>query len=347
MRIIDLRSDTVTRPTEEMRQAMAWAEVGDDVYGDDPTVNLLEELSASVMGKERALFVPSGTFGNQAAILTHCQRGDEVILGDDCHIIKHEAGGAAIIAGVQMRTMDSEMGKLPIESLEARIRKVKDIHYPSTGLICLENAHSNGCVLALDYMAEVAEVAGHYGIPIHLDGARIFNAAEHLQVEPRQIAAEADSCMFSLSKGLCAPVGSMLAGTADFIDKARKNRKILGGGMRQAGILAAAGIVALNKMTKRLGQDHKNARLLGKWLGQIEGLKVCTNRLQINMVFCQIELKPPLSPELFAERLAEAGILVNPPEEGMIRFATHHDVREADLRRAADVIKEIQLKDFW
>ena len=347
MRLIDFRSDTVTCPTEEMRQAMASATVGDDVYGDDPTVNRLEELAASVMNKEAAMFVPSGTFGNLVAILTHCRRGDEVILGDDCHIIQHEAGGAANIAGVQMRTMDSEMGWLAIDGIKARIRKSDDIHYPTTGLLCLENAHSKGCVLPLDYMAEAAETAGCFDIPVHLDGARIFNAAEYLQVEPHQISDKFDSVMFCLSKGLCAPVGSILAGKAEFIEKARKNRKMLGGGMRQSGILAAAGIIALDKMTKRLGQDHKNARLLAKWLGQIEGITVYTKRLQINMVFCQIDFKPPLTPDQFIDRLKNSGILVNPPKNGEIRFTTHNETRETDIRRATEAIKEIMTKDFW
>ncbi|MCL2420499.1 MAG: low-specificity L-threonine aldolase [Defluviitaleaceae bacterium] len=347
MRIIDLRSDTVTRPTDEMRQAMAQAEVGDDVYGDDPTVIQLEALSAKLLGKEAALFVPSGTFGNQVAILTHCRPGSEVILGDDCHIIQHEAGAAALISGVQLRTVESVQGQIPINAIETRIRKENDIHYPSTGLICLENVYGNGCVLPLDYMKSVAELAQKYNIPIHLDGARLFNAAEALQVEPHDIAAHADSIMFCLSKGLCAPVGSMLVGSADFIAKARKNRKILGGGMRQVGILAAAGIIALEKMRHRLGQDHKHARLMGKWLNQIEGVTVNKKEIQANMVFCQMELQPPLNPKMFVKRLADAGILANPPEDGLMRFVTHNDVREVDVRKAVDVVKDILTRDFW
>jgi len=347
MRTIDLRSDTVTRPTEEMRQAMAKAEVGDDVYGDDPTVNRLEELAAQILNKEAALFVPSGTFGNQVALLTHCNHGDEVILGDDSHIIQHEAGAAAVISGVQLRTVESELGQIPLKTIESRIRKVDNIHYPRTGLISLENAHGNGCVLPLDYMEAVAEMAGYYKIPIHLDGARIFNAAEYLKVEPHVVAATSDSIMFCLSKGLCAPVGSMLVGSAEFIAKARKNRKIMGGGMRQAGILAAAGIIALEKMRHRLNQDHKNARLLGKWLGQIEEVSLCTKQIQVNMVFCQMDFAPPLNPALFVSRLADAGILINPPEDGAVRFVTHNDVREVDIRRVVDVIKGILTRNFW
>ena len=346
-RTIDLRSDTVTRPTEEMRQAMARAEVGDDVYGDDPTINHLEELSSKLLKKEAALFVPSGTFGNQVSILTHCRPGDEVILDDNCHIIQHEAGAAAIISGVQMRTIECEAGQMPVEKIEARLRKEDDIHYPKTTLICLENAHGLGSVLTLEYMESVKQLASRYNIPIHLDGARLFNAAEHLQVEPYEIADKVDSLMFCLSKGLCAPVGSILTGSAQFIEKARKNRKIMGGGMRQSGILAAAGIVALEKMRQRLGQDHKNARLLGKWLSQIEGIELHNKQIQFNMVFCKMSLKAPLTAEVLVARLADAGILANPPEDGLMRFVTHNDVREVDLRRAADVIKGIITRDFW
>ena len=353
MKMIDLRSDTVTRPTDEMRNAFLTAEVGDDVYSDDPTINRLEKLAAEVLKKEAALFVPTGTFGNQLAILTHCKPGDEVILSEDNHIIQHEGGGAGIISGVQMRCITGKLGVVPVEAMEARLRKEEDIHYPRTALICMENAHSNGRVLPLDYMNAVTDMAHRYEIPVHLDGARIFNAAEHLGVEPHEVVAGADSVMFCLSKGLCAPVGSILAGSFEFITKARKNRKIMGGGMRQAGILAAAGIIALEDMRGRLGLDHKNARLMGKWLKQIEGVKLNPKDIQINMVFCEIEFKPPLTEELFITRMAEAGILVNAPEDGgwsdvkLMRFVTHNDVNEADIRRAVDVIKNILTKDFW
>lgn len=347
MRVIDLRSDTVTCPTGEMRQAMAQAAVGDDVYGDDPTVRALEEMAAELLHKEAALFVPSGTFGNQLALITHCQRGDEVILGDDCHIVQHEGGAAALLAGVQLRTLLTDQGQLPLADIEARIRKEEDIHYPRTGLICLENAYSNGCAVPLEYMESVAELAQRYAIPVHLDGARLFNAAEYLQVEASELAGTVDSLMVCLSKGLCAPVGSLLLGSSSFIKKARRNRKIMGGGMRQAGILAAAGIIALEKMSLRLGQDHKNARLLGKWLKQIEGITLCSKEIQTNMVFCKISLEPPLTASIFNSRLADAGILANPPEAGIHRFVTHNDVREVDIRRAADTIKGIITKDFW
>jgi len=347
MHSIDLRSDTVTKPTAEMRQAMVNAEVGDDVYGDDPTVLRLEKLAASILGKEAALFVPSGTFGNQTAILTHCSSGDEVILDDSCHIVQHECGAAAKIAGVQLRTTEGDLGQIPLKALVAKIRKAEDIHYPKTGLICLENAHGGGFVLPLDYMKAVYEIARKYGIPLHLDGARIFNASEYLKVEPEEIAAYTDSVMFCLSKGLCAPIGSILAGTKEFIHKAKRNRKLMGGAMRQTGIVAAAGIVALEKMRSRLSQDHKNARLLGKWLGQIEGITVSPKQIQTNMVFCKMDYKPPLTPEMILARMASAGIITNPPEEDVWRFVTHIDIREKDILHTVNVIKGILTKDYW
>jgi len=347
MRLIDLRSDTVTKPTPEMRQAMSEAEVGDDVYGDDQTVNQLEDIAAKLLGKEAALFVPSGVFGNQLALMTHCQRGDEVILGDDCHIVQHEGGAAAIIAGVQLRTITSDNGRLPLDDIEQRIRKAEDMHYPKTALICLENAHGIGSVLPLEYMREVAKLAKAYNIPIHLDGARLFNAAESLQVDVHEIAATVDSVMFCLSKGLCAPVGSVLVGSHSFIAAARRGRKIMGGGMRQAGILAAAGIIALQKMRQRLNQDHKNARLLAKWLRQIDGIRVVNKEVETNMVFCEFKFEPPLTPQMLISRLESAGILANEPEDGKMRFVTHNDVREVDLHRAADVLKGIMCRNYW
>ena len=216
MRLIDLRSDTVTKPTQEMRDAMYIAEVGDDVYGDDPTVNMLEELAAKKVGKEAALFVPSGTFGNQLALFTHCRRGTEVILGEDCHIVQHEVGAAAVIAGVQLRTLKGENGQLDAAEIESKIRGT-DIHVPSTGLICVENALANGRVVTLDNMSAIFAVSRKYNIPVHLDGARLFNAAEYLKVDAGEITRFCDSVMFCLSKGLCAPVGSILAGNRSLL----------------------------------------------------------------------------------------------------------------------------------
>ncbi|MDR1058369.1 MAG: threonine aldolase family protein, partial [Treponema sp.] len=272
--MIDLRSDTVTQPTAAMRKAMAEAEVGDDVYGDDPTVNRLEALGAELTGKEAAVFVPSGTFGNQLALFPWCVRGSEVILGEECHIIQHEAGAASVIAGVQTRPVPAPGGILPAELIRKRLRR-RDLHAPATSLICLENAHSLGKVTPLSAMDAVRGIADEWGLPIHLDGARLFNAAAALaagegagDASPdlyrmvKEIAARADSVMFCLSKGLCAPVGSLLAGKASFIAEARMKRKIMGGGMRQAGILAAAGICALSEQPGQLAEDHRRARRL-------------------------------------------------------------------------------------
>ncbi len=327
MKWIDLRSDTVTLPGEEMRAAMANAEVGDVVYGDDPTVNRLEEIAARRLGKEAAIFVPSGTFGNQLSILTHTLRGDEVIIPASNHIIVHEAGASAVIAGVQMRTLDCDDGMPSVDRILKAIRG-EDLHYPRTGLICLENAHSSGRVLPMEYMKEVYSIARERAIPVHLDGARIFNAAVSLGIDAREIASKADSVMFCLSKGLGAPIGSMLVGTKDFIARARKGRKIMGGAMRQAGIIAAAGIIAIEKMIDRLGEDHENARYLAKKLGEIEGVEIMRDRLDINMVFFKLDSGRP---KAIVEELHRQGIKINPPEGDEWRLVTNLDVSRSDL----------------
>ncbi len=337
MNYIDLRSDTVTWPTAEMRKAMAEAHVGDDVYGDDPTVIKLETLAAEMLGKEAALFVPSGTFGNQLALYTWCPRGSEIILGEQCHIIQHEAGAAAVIAGVQTRPLNAPNGIIPLESIESSIRE-EDIHYPPTSLICLENAHSSGKTIPLVYMQKVRELAQHYGLPIHLDGARIFNAATALNVDVKAIAETVDSIMFCLSKGLCAPVGSMLVGTKKFIDAARRKRKIMGGALRQAGILAAAGIVALETMTKRLNDDHVSARYMAELLSQISDIDVKSDNLDINMVFCYL---PDYirSPNL-VNFLQSKNILINPPEFGIYRFVTHYWIKKEHIEYFVQILQE-------
>lgn len=330
MRYIDLRSDTVTMPTEEMRKAMAEAEVGDDVYEDDPTVNRLQELAAEMVGKEAALFVPSGTFGNQLCVLTHTRRGDEVILGEDCHIVLHEVGGAAVIAGVQLRTLKSNNGMLDPADVEAAIRPGDDIHYPHTGLICVENAHGLGTAIPVYNLQAIKKIGEEHGIPVHMDGARIFNAAVALGVDAKEIAACADSVQFCLSKGLAAPVGSLVAGTKEFIEMARKNRKLMGGGMRQAGILAAAGIIALEKMTKRLHIDHENSAYLADQLSRIPGVNVKADRLDINMVF--FEMEPEVIPEQkLIDHFLKNGIKICGIEDGEWRFVTNVDVTREDI----------------
>ncbi len=341
MNYIDLRSDTVTWPTPAMREAMAAAPVGDDVYGDDPTVNELEAAAASRVGKEAALFVPSGTFGNQLALFTWCPRGSEVILGEQCHIIQHEAGGAAVIAGIQTRPLDAPSGVLEPAAVRARIRE-EDIHHPLTSLICLENAHSSGRVVSLAAMDAVRDVAQSRGLPVHLDGARLFNAATALGVEAADIAARADSVMFCLSKGLCAPVGSMLAGPRSFIDAARKKRKIMGGGLRQAGVLAAAGRIALDEMTRRLGEDHENARRLARLLAAVPGVAVDAGSVEINMVFFRVKAEGNAAAfdEALVAAMRKRGVVISPAFDGEYRFVTHYWVDRGRVEKAAAVFSE-------
>ncbi|MDX9958047.1 MAG: GntG family PLP-dependent aldolase [Spirochaetia bacterium] len=328
MDYIDLRSDTVTWPTDQMRKAMADARVGDDVYGDDPTVIELEALAAHLTGKEAALLVPSGTFGNQLALFTHCPRGSEVILDENCHIVQHEAGGASVIAGVQLRTVATKHGCLSAEDVASRIRGT-DIHYPPTSLVCLENAHSNGRVFSLEEMDKASGAARSAGVPVHLDGARLFNAATALGVPAADIARRADSVMFCLSKGLCAPVGSMLAGSREFIDKARGKRKIMGGGMRQAGVIAAAGLVALGPMRERLAEDHTHAKALAAGLAKLPGVVVDTDAVDIDMVY--LSMNPAPDPDKFVAYMRSKGILANPPEGGKLRFVCHYWIRDEHL----------------
>lgn len=340
MKLIDLRSDTVTWPTPRMREAMAKADVGDDVYGDDPTVNELEAEAASLVGKEAALFVPSGTFGNQLALFTWCPRGTEVILGEECHIIQHEAAAAATIAGVQTRTIPAPTGILSAAAVEERVRGV-DIHYPDTSLVCMENAHSSGRVVSLDAMDSVREVAARHGIPVHLDGARLFNAAAALGVKASEIADRADSVMFCLSKGLCAPVGSMLAGKKDFIAAARRKRKLMGGGLRQAGILAAAGLIALRDMTGRVADDHRMAKVLAGKLAAVPGVAVDPDSVEINMVFFKVSaVSSPAAAARLASLMADRGILINPPEGGAFRFVTHYWIDEERVERIVGAFGE-------
>lgn len=345
MKYIDLRSDTVTEPTQNMRQAMFTAEVGDDVYGDDPTVKELEEYAAKLAGKEAALFVPSGTFGNQLALFTHCTRGNEVILGEDCHIVVHEVAAASVIAGVQLRTIVSNKGELDPKKIATRIRKEEeDIHYPSTGLICIENAHSCGRVIPLSTMKAIYTLAKQHDVPVHLDGARLFNAAAYLSVTAPEITKYCDSVMFCLSKGLCAPVGSMLAGDKKFIDKARKKRKVLGGGLRQVGILASAGLVALKEMIPQLKIDHENAIVLGEELSKIPGIVVNKEDTHINMVYFDMK-GTGFSSDKLVEEFYKIGIKINGEENGLMRFVTHNWVSQKDIKFVIDSMKEILAKN--
>ena len=318
-----------------MRDAMACAAVGDDVYGDDPTVNELEREAASRMGKETALFVPSGTMGNQIALMTHCRRGDEVLLDGQCHIAVYEVGAAAVLSGVTLRAVPSHNGNMSLDDMDAAYRS-PDIHYPEPRLLCLENAHSLGTVMPIREMERRWDWAKARGLAVHLDGARVFNAAYHLRCEATEPARFADSVMFCLSKGLCAPVGSMLCGPADFIARARKHRKLLGGGMRQAGVLAAAGLAAMRGMTERLGEDHARANMLADRLAGLPKLLIDESRRDINMVWASVDCNGAA----LAAFLRERGILINPPERGTLRLVTHHDVSAADIEAASAALRD-------
>lgn len=323
---IDFRSDTVTKPTEEMRKAMYEAEVGDDVYGEDPTVIRLEQLAADMLGKEEALFVTSGTQGNQIALLSHCRPGEEIILEAQSHIFLYEAGGAAALAGVQTRTIAGSNGAIHPHDLRLVIRG-EDIHFPRTALVCVENTHNKagGKVIPLERMKELYDTAHEYNVPVHLDGARLFNAAVAAGFQAREFAACADSVQICLSKGLSAPVGSVLAGSKEFIGIARKWRKRLGGGMRQAGVLAAPGIIALTKMTERLAEDHGHAQKLAMGLNEIPGLSVDVEGVETNIVLCDIA-GSGLPNEEFLARIKKEGVLAVSFDQQVIRFVTHREI---------------------
>jgi len=338
---IDLRSDTVTLPTDEMREAMSNAEVGDDVYQEDPTVNRLEELAAKKIGKEAALFVASGTMGNLTAVMTHCQRGDEVILGTDSHIYYYEVGGMSAVAGVIPRLIAGDKGILNPQDIKRALRE-ENLHYPKTTLICVENTHNRagGTIIPPEIIEEICQLGHQRNIQVHLDGARIFNAAIALNLDPATLTKNVDSVMFCLSKGLSAPVGSILAGSKEFIQRARKNRKMLGGGMRQAGILAAAGIIALENMVERLEEDHKNARILGEGLADIGGIKVDLETVQTNMVCFDLK-KSGMDTHQFLPKLAEYNILGSPRPPTKVRLVTHYGISEDDIYATIKAIKEI------
>lgn len=339
--MVDLRSDTVTLPTAEMLRAMAKAELGDDVYREDPTVRRLEEMAAERVGKEAALFVPSGTMGNGIAVLTHTGRGDEVICDRTSHVYDAEVGGLAVLSGVQARPLESDKGMLHPEQVTAAIRP-EDVHFPRTRLLCLENPHNfgGGTVASLELMADLCAAAHAGDLVVHLDGARVFNAATALGVSAAAIAASADSVMFCLSKGLCAPVGSMLAGPTEWISEARRARKMLGGGLRQAGVLAAAGIVALSTMVDRLADDHANARRLAEGLAAMPGLEVDLGTVQTNMVFVDVAAPGLEAPGLVA-RLEALGVRAGAVGSRRVRFVTHKDVDAAGIEAALGAVGEV------
>ncbi len=335
MEIVDLRSDTVTQPTPAMRQAMANAEVGDDVYGEDPTINRLQARAAQMLGKEAALFVASGTMGNLSAILAHCGRGDEVIVGDKSHTFLYEAGGISALGGVHSYQVPNlPDGTLDLAAVREAVRS-DDVHYPRSRLICLENTHNRcgGVALSVEYTRQVRALADEFGLRLHLDGARLFNAAVALGVSARDLAAPADSVSICLSKGLCAPVGSLVLGSGEFIETARRIRKQLGGGMRQAGVLAAAGLIALEEMTQRLGEDHARARRLAQGLAALPGVSLYLGEPQTNMVFLALEEGLPLNAAQVAERLAQKGIKVGVVGPRHFRLVTHYWVDDLAVER--------------
>lgn len=335
---IDLRSDTVTKPTEEMLRAMADAEVGDDVYREDPTVNRLEEIAAEILGKEAALFVTSGTQGNQVAVLTHCVNGDEVIAEADSHIFYYEGGAMSALAGVQTRTLVGERGALRAKDIERAIRG-NNIHFPRTKLICLENTHNRagGAVISVAQMKSVYDIAQKHRIPVHLDGARLFNAAVAQGVAVSELSAFADTVQICLSKGLSAPVGSILAGDRAFIEEARWWRKKLGGGLRQAGYLAAPGIIALTQMTERLAEDHERAQQLAKGLRQ---LSLQVEQVETNIVLVNTDSIGQTA-VAFLERLEEKGVLAVDFDEYVIRFTTHRHISDQCIKTVVEAVEEL------
>jgi threonine aldolase len=325
MDYIDLRSDTVTKPTPEMREAMAKAEVGDDVYGDDPTVNHLQEMAAEMTGHEAALFVASGTMGNLSAVLAHCQRGDEVILGKDAHTFRYEAGGVSVLGGVHSCQLPNQPdGSIALDDIKGAIR-ADDPHQPITRLIALENTHNRcgGVYQSVEYTRQVVEFVHACGLKVHLDGARVFNAAAALGVPAKDLTQDVDSVTFCLSKGLSAPVGSVLCGSQEFIHQAHRVRKLLGGGMRQAGVLAAAGIVALEKMVPRLGEDHDRARTLAEGLSENRGLVLDAGTPATNMVFMNLADDVPLSADEVAEKMKARDVLIGAAGARRFRLVTH------------------------
>jgi threonine aldolase len=346
--LIDLRSDTVTLPTPEMREAIARAELGDDVYGEDPTVNRLQAMAASLTGKEAALLVPSGTMGNLAALLTHCPRGAKAIVGGESHTYRYEAGGASALGGIMLAPVrNTDAGELDLDELEGEIATPSDAHFAMPALVAIENTHNRcgGVPVPVAHMEQVAGLARRRDLPLHLDGARIFNAALALETSAANIAARADSVSFCLSKGLACPVGSLLCGSREFIARAHRARKVLGGGMRQAGIIAAAGIVALTAMIDRLAEDHMNARALAQGLALIAGINVRSAARRTNMVFFELD-GDAAAARRFLAALRERAVLIGAREGNGFRAVTHYGITRADIDRAVSAASEAAAEAF-
>jgi len=339
--MIDLRSDTVTKPTEQMRQAMLQAEVGDDVYGEDPTVNRLEEIAADILGKEAALFVTSGTQGNQVAVLAQTRPGDEMILEENSHLFYYEGGAVAALANVQTRTLPGNRGQMDLHDLRQAVRG-EDIHFPTTSMICLENTHNRGggAVLPVSYMKEVYKVAQEVGVPVHLDGARLFNAAVALNVDVKELTQYVDTVQVCLSKGLSAPMGSIVAGSKTSINQARKWRKRLGGGMRQVGLIAAPGIIALTEMVERLEEDHHRAQNLARGLMEIKGLKIDLDQVQTNIVLIDIS-DLNMGSDVFLDDLKSNGVLGVSFGPHTVRLTTHREITDEDITKTIEIFNKV------
>jgi threonine aldolase len=344
--IVDLRSDTLTLPTPEMREAMARAEVGDDVWGEDPTVQRLEAMAAARLGKEAAVFVASGTMGNLVSVVAHTQAGQEVVLDLDSHIYNYEVAGGTIVGNVQMRPVKTERGFLTPEQVQESIRP-SNIHIPQTGLVCLENTHNRhgGTCCTPEEIAAVAAVAHAARVPVHMDGARLFNAAVALGRAPRDFAAPVDSVTFCLSKGLGAPLGSVVCGSADFVGRARRVRKMVGGGMRQAGVVAAAGVLALDRMVDRLAEDHANARALAEAVATLPGLAVDLGSVQTNIVIIRVSrgdrAQSAQATQALVAGCAARKVKIHATGPTAIRCVTHKDVDAEDTRRAIEAFREL------
>jgi threonine aldolase len=344
--IVDLRSDTLTLPTVEMREAMARAEVGDDVWGEDPTVRQLEATAAARLGKEAGLFVASGTMGNLVSLVAHTQAGQEVVLDLDSHVYNYEVAGGTIVGNVQMHPVKTERGFLTPEQVQEALRPA-NIHIPPTGLVCLENTHNRhgGTCCTPEEIAAVAAVAHGAGVPVHVDGARLFNAAVALGRDPREFAEPVDSVTFCLSKGLAAPVGSVVCGPAAFVERARRVRKMVGGGMRQAGVLAAAGLVALEHMVDRLAEDHVHARTLAEAVAALPGLVIDLASVQTNIVIIRVDRgdrsRSTAATEDLVRGCAARKVKIHAMGPVAIRCVTHKDVDAEDIHRAVDAFREL------
>ena len=345
MKTIDLRSDTVTLPTQTMREAIYHAELGDDVFGEDPTTNQLEKMAAERMGKEAAIMVASGTMGNLVCVLTHCGRGEEVILGDQSHTFLYEAGSMSAVGGIHPHTITNQPdGTMRLEDIEAAIRG-SNVHFPRSRLICLENTHNRcyGSALTPCYTESVAKLAGERGLRVHLDAARIFNAAIARGVDVTELTCHADAVSFCLSKGLSSPVGSLICGSSQFIAEARRNRKVLGGGMRQSGIIAAAGITALEQMVDRLAEDHENAKRLAEGIAHIQGLYIELNRIQTNIVYSDMADEQFDAGKL-VKQLADRGIKILQVGPRRIRAVTHYGISAEDIDLALAAMSQVMAK---